>query len=214
MNVTVFGATGAIGSLTVIELLERGHTVTAYARNPAKVPDTWGEGRVRVVIGEMSDAEAIDSAVHGADAVVSALGPSMDRKATGLPLVEGARNILSAMEQHGVKRYVGHATPSLQDSQEKRTPQTRFIGFMGRTLLRRAYDEMLGVADLIMNSGVRWTIVRFTAPKDGPAKGALKVGFYGTDKIGFQVTRADIAAFTAAQVDDDTYVGRAPAISN
>ena len=54
MNVTVFGATGAIGSLTVAELLERGHTVTAYARNRAKVPSTWGD-RVRVVIGEMSD---------------------------------------------------------------------------------------------------------------------------------------------------------------
>ena len=69
LNVTVFGATGAIGSLTVAELLDRGPTVTAYARNTAKVPAVWGD-RVRVVIGEMSDAEAIDSAVAGADAVL------------------------------------------------------------------------------------------------------------------------------------------------
>ena len=213
MNVTVFGATGAIGSLTVAELLERGHAVTAYARNPAKIPDTWGD-RVHVVIGEMSDAAAIDSAVQGADAVVSALGPSMDRKATGLPLVEGTRNILAAMQRHDVDRYVGHGTPSVLDPQEKRTWQTRLIGFMGRTFLRRAYDELLGMTEAIVTSGLRWTIVRFTAPKDGPAKGDLKVGFYGTDKIGFRVTRADIAAFTAAQVDDDIYVGRAPAISN
>ena len=33
MNVTVFGATGVIGALTVDDLLARGHTVTAYARN-------------------------------------------------------------------------------------------------------------------------------------------------------------------------------------
>ena len=32
--------------------------------------------------------------------------------------------------------------------------------------------------------------------------------------LGFNVTRADIAAFTAAQVDDELYVGAAPAISN
>jgi hypothetical protein len=32
--------------------------------------------------------------------------------------------------------------------------------------------------------------------------------------ISWAVTRADIAAFTAAQVDDDRYVGAAPAISN
>ena len=43
MNVTVFGATGAIGSLTVNELLRRGHTVTAYARNATKVPAAWGD---------------------------------------------------------------------------------------------------------------------------------------------------------------------------
>jgi hypothetical protein len=42
----------------------------------------------------------------------------------------------------------------------------------------------------------------------------LRVGFYGRDKIGFAVSRADIAAFTAAQVDDDTYINAAPAISN
>ena len=43
MNVTVFGATGAIGSLTVNEFLANGHTVTAYARNPNKIPAGWGD---------------------------------------------------------------------------------------------------------------------------------------------------------------------------
>ena len=44
MNVTVFGATGAIGQLVVAELLAAGHTVTGYVRNPAKVP-AWPPGR-------------------------------------------------------------------------------------------------------------------------------------------------------------------------
>ncbi len=213
MKITVFGATGAIGSLTVSELLDRGHEVTAYARNPAKIPSTWGE-RVRVVIGEMSDSDAIDSAIAGADAVVSALGPSMDRKATGLPLVEGTAHTLESMKRHGVNRYIGHATPSILDPREQPTTQTRLIGFMGRTFLPRAYKELLGMIELITNSGANWTIVRFTAPKDTPKTSKLRVGFYGSDKIGFAVSRADIAAFTAAQVDDDTYANAAPAISN
>ncbi len=213
MNVTVFGATGAIGSLTVAELLERGHTVTAYARNPDKLPAKWRD-RVRVVIGEVSDANTIDAAVADADCVVSALGPSLDRKASGHPLIEGTRHILDAMKRHDVDRYVGHATPSVLDPREKPTLQTRLISFMGHTMYPRAYRELLGMTDLITNSGLRWTIIRFTAPKDGPAVGHLRVGFYGTDKIGFAVTRADIAAITAAQVDDDRYVDAAPAISN
>jgi len=42
--------------------------------------------------------------------VVSALGPDLDRKAAGLPLVEGTRTIIEAMQRHGVRRYVGNGT--------------------------------------------------------------------------------------------------------
>lgn len=213
MNVTVFGATGAIGSLTVAELLDAGHTVTAYARNPDKIPASWAD-QVQVIIGEMSDAEAIDSAIAGADAVVSALGPSMDRKATGLPLVEGTGHILESMHRHGVRRYIGQATPAVLDPQEKPTPITRLTSFMPRTFMPRSYDEIRGMTGPVLNSDLDWTIVRFLAPKNTPKQGNLRVGFFGTDKIGFAVSRADIAAFTAAQVDDDTYLRRAPAISN
>jgi hypothetical protein len=90
-----------------------------------------------MIIGELSDADAIDSAVAGADVVVSALGPSLDRKATEMPLIEGTRHILDAMKRHGITRYIGHATPSILDPQEKPTLQTKLVGFMGRTGLPR-----------------------------------------------------------------------------
>ncbi|GAA4720676.1 putative NADH-flavin reductase [Promicromonospora umidemergens] len=213
MNVTVFGATGAIGSLTVAELLDRGHTVTAYARNKSKVPATWGD-RVRVVVGEMADAAAIDSAVAGADAVVSALGPVLTPGEQGHRLTEGTRHVLDAMQRHGVRRYVGHATPAVWDPRERPTWQTRLIRFLPKTFGRRAYEEIRGMTDPVLVSDLDWTIVRFIRPTDGPKLGRVRSGFFDTDKLGFAVTRADIAAFTAAQVDDDTYVGRAPVISN
>jgi putative NADH-flavin reductase len=213
MNVTVFGATGGIGSQVVDQLRTRGHAVTAYLRNPAKVPATWGD-EVTVVVGELSDAAAIDRAVQGADAVVSALGPNLSRSATGLPLIEGTRSIMAAMQRHGVRRYIGHATPSILDPRERPTWQTRLSTFMAKTFLPRAYNELRGMSEIVTTSGLDWTIVRFLAPKDGAARGQLRQGFFGHDKVGFAVTRADIAAFTAAQVDDDRYIGAAPAISN
>jgi hypothetical protein len=85
---------------------------------------------------------------------------------------------------------------------------------MARTFLRRAYDEMVGMSQVVTTSGLEWTIVRFLAPKDGRSRGSVRHGFYGIDRLGFNVTRADIAAFTAAQVDDPRYVGAAPAIRN
>ncbi len=167
-----------------------------------------------MAVGELTDAAAIDRAVDGADAVVSALGPSLSRSATGLPLVEGTRNIVAAMQRHGVSRYVGNASPSVLDPRERPTWQTRLSTFMAKAFLRRAYDELVGMSQVVMSSGLDWTIVRFLAPKDGPARGQLRQGFYGSDRLGLSVTRADIAAFTAAQVDDPRYVGAAPAISN
>jgi nucleoside-diphosphate-sugar epimerase len=213
MNVTVFGATGGVGSQVVDQLRANGHTVTAYLRNPSKLPSNWGED-VTVVVGELSDVDAVDQAVRGADAVVSALGPSLDRKATGLPLVDGTRHIITAMQRHGVRRYVGNGTPSVLDQRDRPNWQTKVSTFMARTFLRRAYDELVGMSEIVMTSGLDWTIVRFLAPEDGPAKGKLRQGFYGHDKLGFNVTRADIGAFTAAQVGDDRYLGAAPAISN
>jgi uncharacterized protein YbjT (DUF2867 family) len=63
MKVTVFGATGAIGKLTVDELLERGHTVTAHARNARKIPES-GAGLVNTVVGELTDIGLVDDAAR------------------------------------------------------------------------------------------------------------------------------------------------------
>ena len=213
MNVTLFGATGAIGAQVTDQLRSRGHSVTAYVRNPAKVPAGWGEG-VNVVVGELSDPTAVDEAVAGANAVISALGPDLSRKATGLPLVDGTKIIVAAMSQHGVRRYISLGTPSVLDAREQPTWQTRLTTFMAKTFLRRAYDELTGISQIVMTSGLDWTIVRYIAPKDGPARNRVREGFYGTDKLGFTITRADIAAFVAAQIDNNRYAGRAPAISN
>jgi nucleoside-diphosphate-sugar epimerase len=213
MNVTVFGATGAIGQLVVADLLKAGHTVTAYVRDIGKVPASWPEN-LRLIVGEIADAAAIDTAVSGADAVISALGPSMDRKATGLPLVEGTRLIVEAMKRHGVHRFIGNGTPSIVDKRDSPNLLQKLVGFMGRTMLPRAYRELLGMSNIIMNSDIDWTIVRFSAPKNGPARGVKRYGFFGNDKIGMNVTRADIAAFTTAQLTDERFHNAAPAISN
>src|SRR5690606_4082763 len=97
---------------------------------------------------------------------------------------------------------------------EKPTLVTRLIGFMPRTFMRRAYDEIVGMTDQIKDSGLDWTIIRFIAPNNKPKQPRVRIGFFGTDKLGFAVSRADIAAVTATQVEDSTYVRRAPAISN
>ena len=134
MKLTVFGATGGVGRELVTQALDAGHQITAYVRNPGKVDLT--HPNLTVIAGQLTDREAVQRAVHGADAVISALGPSLSRKATGMPLVDGTRTSLDAMAAEGVERYIGIATPSMRDARDTPSLLGRIVPIMGRTLLR------------------------------------------------------------------------------
>jgi hypothetical protein len=81
---------------------------------------------------------------------------------------------------------------------------------MGRLLLPRAYRELLARSQTVTDSDLGWTIARFTRPSDGPAKGTVRAGFLGRDKIGASTTRADIAAFLLDQLGNTRFVRAAP----
>ena len=211
-RVVVFGASGGVGRRVVEQALARGLDVVAVVRSPGKLTVT--DPRLTIVTAELSDRGAIAAAVRGADAVISALGPSLDRKATGMPLVEGTRNIVDGMQAAGVRRYVGMATPSLRDPRDGRSLIGTLVQTMGRVTLARAYRELLAMSEIVTSSDLDWTIARFLQPTDRPATGKIRVGFMGRDKIGFPITRADIATFLLDELDDTRFLRAAPAISN
>ena len=72
MKVILYGSTGKSGSAILKELVARGHTVVAAARQPEKVPKLKD---VTAVQDDLSNSARITSIVKGADAVVSAYGP-------------------------------------------------------------------------------------------------------------------------------------------
>jgi len=138
------GATGGVGRQVVTQALATGHHVTAYVRKPAKL-DLTHPNRT-VIAGELTDRDAVHRAVHHADAAISALGPPLDRKATGMPLVDGTNTIVDAMRAEGVERYIGNATPSLRDPRDTKSLLGRIVPIMGRTLIPRAYRELLAMS--------------------------------------------------------------------
>ena len=211
-RVLVFGASGGVGRQVVEQALGRGHEVIAVVRTPGKL--AVSDSELTVVTADLSNREAIDAAVRGADAVISALGPSLDRRATGMPLVQGTQNIVDAMRAAGVPRFVEMATPSLRDPRDRRSVVGAVVPLMGRLLLPRAYRELLAMSQILTDSDLEWTIVRYTRPTDDRAKGAIRAGFLGRDEVGIAVTRADIASFLLDQLDDTRFIRAAPAISN
>jgi nucleoside-diphosphate-sugar epimerase len=211
-HVAVFGATGKIGQQVVGQLLAAGHTVTAYVRNPAKF--SLSHPQLTVVAGELDDAAGVARAVAGADAVISALGPSLRRGATGTPVTDGTRTIVAAMRDAGVRRFVGLDTPSIADPRDRPTLKAKVLPVMARLAFPNALTELVGMTAAVTGADLEWTIARITSPNDKAATGTIRAGFLGRDKVGSAMTRADIAAFLVGQLADDTYRRALPAISN
>lgn len=111
MQIALFGASGAAGRIVVDQALAAGHAVTAYVRDAAKLGIS--SPQLTVIEGQLDDAEAIDRAIAGQDAVISLLGPKGD--SAGLPVSKGTALIVAAMRRHGVRRLIATATPSASD---------------------------------------------------------------------------------------------------
>jgi len=100
MRVALCGGTGQAGSRILKELLDRGHTVVAIVRDPAKV---MTQQRLTAVKGDVSDEAGIVEAIRGADALVSAYGPGPEQP--GL-LVPATKHLLAAARTSGVPRFL------------------------------------------------------------------------------------------------------------
>ncbi|MBZ9791001.1 NAD(P)-dependent oxidoreductase [Rhizobium sp. 3T7] len=92
-NIALIGASGNAGSRILKELSDRGHGVTAIARNPEKIAALPG---VTAVKGDVFDKIGLAALIRGHDAVISAV--HFTASDPGI-LIEAARN-------SGVKRYL------------------------------------------------------------------------------------------------------------
>jgi uncharacterized protein YbjT (DUF2867 family) len=104
--IVVTTPTGAIGSQVVEKLLGRSESVRVIVRNPSRLPSHVREG-VDIVAGSHSDADVVDRAFDGADAVFW-LVPS-DPRADGLQAayVDFTHPACEAFKTQEVGRVVG-----------------------------------------------------------------------------------------------------------
>lgn len=93
MKVALIGASGAVGSRILAELLRRGHTVTAIARHPEKIPPRPG---VTPRQADVFDETGLARAIAGHDAAISAVWFTASDPAI----------LIAAVRRAGVGRYL------------------------------------------------------------------------------------------------------------
>lgn len=100
-NVLLIGATGFVGSAVLKELVNRGHKVTAVARNLDKV---LKNDNVTPVKADVADADVIARLAAGKDAIISAYNPGWTNPDIKKLIETNYPKILEAAKKSGVKR--------------------------------------------------------------------------------------------------------------
>ncbi|MEM5441271.1 NAD(P)-dependent oxidoreductase [Serratia marcescens] len=101
MKVAIIGATGFVGRRVVDEALARGIQVTAIARQKKELPE---HANLTVALGDVADTAWLAGQLRGQDAVISAYSPGWGEDNLYEKTARGAQQILTAVEQAGVKR--------------------------------------------------------------------------------------------------------------
>lgn len=209
MKITIFGATGKTGAHLVEQALAAGHAVVALTRTPSKLAIA-GE-RLIVVQGEIANPVHVAQAVQGADTVISVLGPTSN--APDFQVSLGTANILAAMQAQGVRRLIVSTGAGVRDPHDTPKLFDKAIVALLQVVSKNVYADMQRVVETVRASDRDWTIVRVPMLTDDTKKGTVRVGYVGNG-IGTRITRADMADFMLKQLQDNTYLRQAPAISN
>jgi putative NADH-flavin reductase len=200
MKITIFAATGGIGRQALKQAIAAGHSVTAVVRNPKKL-----SREVRVITADLATADpaALESALSGADAVISGLGAVSESEA-GI-VSRGTESIVKAMKVMNVRRIVvvSAAPIGTVPTPERPRPPKHDPGdgfFMRnlfspliKTALRNRYADLGVMEEILRNSDLDWTVVRPPRLTGKPLTGTYRTAYGQNLRRGISISRADVA---------------------
>jgi putative NADH-flavin reductase len=215
MKVIVFGSTGGTGMATMRALVAAGHDVTAFARDPTKLPSSPA---IRPVRGDVMNAAEVAVAVPGHDLAIVSLGNSQNpfammlgaRRTTPANVCEaGTRHIVAAMQAAGMARLLVVSAFGIGDT-KARLPFAFKLFY--RTVLREHLADKEKQEELVKSSGLDWTLVQPVGLTDGPRTNDWLASTKGVIRKQ-QMSRADVAAFLVSLVASTAYSRATVALS-
>lgn len=206
MKLIVIGASQGTGALVVAKALERGHEVTAFARNPMRL--ALSHPKLTRTAGSFHDAALVDAAVAGHDAVVVTASSTSLRgfKENPTYFSAGTVNVIAAMRKHAVRRLVVLSALGVGESRA-------LAGFVMRKLfidglLRLPFADHERQEELVRHSDLDWVLVRPSRLTNGPALGKY-ARTSAIERVPGAISRADVAAFLVEGAESSEWVGKA-----
>lgn len=209
MHIALIGATGFVGSAVLAELLQRGHTVTALVRDPAKatLPPA-----VNTIVADAYDADSVAAAVRGTDAVISAFNPGWTAPDLYDKFSNGSAAIERGVAAGGVKRLlvVGGAGSLFVAPGVQLVDTPNFTDHVPANVVPGAQAARDALTRLRDNTVLDWTFLSPAAMlAPGPRTGAYRVGgndllMDGSAPAGISV--ADLAVAIVDEIEQPKHV--------
>lgn len=210
MQITIFGATGMVGKQLIIHAMAKGWKVVAFGR---QVEDLIDKGLQHELLmpskGYVFDASDVKKALKGSDAVLSALGGSIDGTDNSRSL--GMKNIVAQMEKYGPKRIVALGGLGVLDSVDGSGPL-----FM-QDDYPQAYvpvgKEHYAAYQYLKDSTLDWTFVCSPNILDAEATGRFTTVAEAPAST-FVINAGDLALYMVQAIADGLHVKQRVGIGN
>lgn len=205
MKLVVFGANGPTGRLVTQRALDEGHTVTAVTRRPEAFPIE--HRRLAVAGADALDAAVVDEVVAGQECVISTLGVPYTKEPVTI-FSQGARNIVAAMNRHGLRRLVCVTSIGVHP---ELPPEEKFFfrKVVGPILLamgRPLYEDARRMEEIVRATDLEWTIVRPSGLFDATTVTGYRIAVAPQRLPGMFTSRADLADVLLREAVDDRHV--------
>lgn len=187
MKLVVLGATGGTGLEIVRQAVEQGHSLTAFVRSRERLKAF--QNRIAIVQGNLLNGTELEDVIKGHDAVLSAFGPRMPiAKADARLLRDFAAVLTPAMLRARVKRVIVESSAFL--FRNSVFPPTYILG---KLLFPSVVADAGAMEEIVRKSELDWTLVRPPRLTDGGHSGKYRVREGHLPRLGFSISRANVA---------------------
>lgn len=205
-KVAVLGGSGRTGKYLVNQLLENGFSVKLLVRNPDNF--TIQNSKIEIIKGDAINEESIKLLLADCQAVISTIGqrpgePMVASRATG--------NVLKAMNEYGIQRYILLAGLNIDTPFDKKSPKTMMATNWMKTNFPEIQKDRQFTYDLLSESKVDWTQVR--VPLIIFSDESVEISVNLEDCLGEKITALDISKFLVKEMVESNYIRQSPFIS-
>src|SRR5260370_41192933 len=173
MKLVILGAAGGTGRILVEQALEKGHEVTAFDRHTGAL--TIQHPKLSLVQGDVFDPAQVEAAIVGQDVVISVLGV---KPGTTAPVCStGTKNIITAMQKVGVKRFICQSTSAAASlvGERRDTPWVWPLLLLFSPKVKAMFADQVRQERFVRQSDLDRTSGRPTRLMNEPAKGTSSV---------------------------------------